>query len=186
MALSTPQTGTRTIWTFDPAHTSVEFRVRHMMISNVRGKFTGVTGTIVEDETNPANTYVEVDIDAASIDTRNEQRDTHLRSADFLDVEKYPTITYKTTNLEFVDEENVKVTGELTLHGVTRPITLEATVNGRGPNPWGQYVAGVSLKGSLNRKDWGLNWNVALETGGVVVGEKVDIEIEIEAIKQQS
>jgi len=186
MALSTPQTATRTTWTFDPAHTSVEFRARHMMISNVRGKFTNVTGTILEDESNPANTYVEVDIDPASIDTRNEQRDTHLRSADFLDVENYPAITYKTTNLEFVDEENVKVTGDLTIRGVTRPITLEASVNGRGPNPWGQYVAGVSLKGSLNRKDWGINFNVALETGGVLVSDKIDIDIEIEAIKQQS
>jgi polyisoprenoid-binding protein YceI len=186
MALSTPQTETRTTWTFDPAHTSVEFRARHMMISNVRGKFTNVTGTILEDESDPRNTYVEVDIDAASIDTRNEQRDQHLRSADFLDVEHYPIITYKTTNLDFEDEENVKVTGELTLHGVTRPITLEATINGRGPNPWGQYVAGISLKGKLNRKDWGLNWNVALETGGVLVGETINIDIEIEAIKQQS
>jgi polyisoprenoid-binding protein YceI len=186
MALSTPQTGTRTIWTFDPAHSSVEFRVRHMMVSNVRGKFTTVTGTIEEDEANLANTYVEVDIDAASIDTRNEQRDAHLRSADFLDVEQYPTITYKTTDLEIVDEENVKVTGDLTIRGITRPIVLEATINGRGTNPWGQEVAGISLKGSLNRNDFGLNWNVALETGGVLVGEKVEIEIEIEAVKQQS
>jgi polyisoprenoid-binding protein YceI len=185
MALSTPQTGTRTTWTFDPAHTEVGFRVRHMMVSNVKGKFTKVTGTILEDESNLANTYVEVDIDAASVDTGNEQRDTHLRSADFLDVENFPTITYKTTSLDFEDEENAKVTGELTVHGVTRPITLEATIGGRGTNPWGQEVAGISLKGKLNRKDWGLGWNVALETGGVVVGETVTIDIEIEAIKQQ-
>jgi polyisoprenoid-binding protein YceI len=184
MALSTPQTGTRTTWTFDPVHTEVGFRVRHMMVSNVKGKFTKVTGTILEDDSNPTNTYVEVDIDAASIDTGNEQRDTHLRSADFLDVENFPTITFKTTNLDFEDEENVKVSGELTIRGTTRPITLNATIGGRGTNPWGQEVAGVSLTGKLNRKDWGLNWNVALETGGVVVGETVTIDIEIEAVKQ--
>jgi polyisoprenoid-binding protein YceI len=184
MAISTPQTETRTVWTFDPTHTEVGFSVKHMMVTTVRGRFTDVKGTINLDENNYANSSVEVEINANSIDTRNEQRDAHLRSADFLDTENYPTITFKSTDIEVLAEDELKVTGDLTVRGVTRPVTLEATVNGRGKSPFGTEVAGISLQGILPRKEYGLNWNVALETGGVLVGEKVKIEIEVEAVKQ--
>lgn len=183
MTSATP-TATRTTWTLDPAHTSVEFSAKHMMVSTVRGKFATVTGTIVEDEANLANSTVEVEIDAASLDTRNDQRDTHLRSADFLDSENFPAITFKSTKIEPISADELKVTGDLTVRGTTRPVTLDATINGRGKSPWGQEVAGISLTGTLNRKDFGLNWNVALETGGVLVSDKIKIDIEVEAIKQ--
>jgi polyisoprenoid-binding protein YceI len=184
MAISTPQTETRTVWAIDPAHTEVGFSAKHMMITTVRGKFTEVTGTIVADESNHANSSVDVEINAASIDTRNEQRDGHLRSADFLDTEHYPTISFKSTGIDVLSADELKVTGDLTIRGVTRPVTLEATINGQGKTPFGTEVAGISLKGEINRKDFGLNWNVALETGGVLVSDKVKIDIEVEAVKQ--
>lgn len=185
MTIPTPtETATQTTWAFDPAHTSVEFKAKHMMVSTVRGKFAGVTGTIIEYPSNLANSTVEVEIDAASLDSHNEQRDAHLRSADFLDVENFPVIVFKSTKIAVLSNDELTVTGDLTIRDVTRPITLDARINGRGRSPWGSEVAGVSLTGSLNRKDFGLNWNVALETGGVLVSDKVSIDIEVEAIKQ--
>jgi polyisoprenoid-binding protein YceI len=180
---ASPQTETRTTWTFDPTHTHVGFKTKHMMVTTVRGQFTGITGTIVGDVTDPTLAEVDVEIDASTIDTRNEQRDAHLRSADFLDVENFPSITFRSTRIERKDEDEYKAYGDLTIHGVTRPVELDVTVNGGGKTPFGTEVIGVSAQTSINRKEFGLNWNVALETGGWLVGDKINIDIDIEAIK---
>jgi polyisoprenoid-binding protein YceI len=174
----------RTVWNFDPAHTSIEFKAKHMMVTTVKGQFRDVTGQIIGDIEDPVNAEIDVEIDAASVDTRNEQRDAHLRSADFLDTERYPTIVYKSTRIERVGHEKFKVYGDLTLHGVTREIDLEGTVNGHGKTPFGTEIVGLSAQGSLNRKDFGLTWNAALETGGWLVGDTLRLDFEIEAIKQ--
>jgi polyisoprenoid-binding protein YceI len=178
------QTQTRTTWQIDPSHSNIEFGVKHMMFTTVKGRFAGVTGSVVLDEANPEQSYVEAEIDATSIDTRAEQRDTHLRSADFFDVEQFPTITFKSTKVEVEGNERGLVTGDLTIKGVTQPVTLEVELNGYGKNPWGMDVAGFTATTKINRKDFGLNWNVALETGGVLVGDQIKIELEIQAVKQ--
>ena len=170
-------------WTIDGSHSLAEFSVKHMMVSTVKGSFQKVSGNITWDETNPAAATVEATIDAASITTRDEKRDGHLFSADFFEIEKYPTITFQSTRVEAKNAENLKVTGNLTLHGVTKEVTLEVEYNGQGKNPWGMTVAGFSAKTSINRKDYGLNWNQVLEAGGVLVGENIDIELEVEALK---
>lgn len=167
----------------DPAHTSVHFSVRHMMVSNVRGEFGKVSGTVRFDPDNPANSTVEATIDASSIATRDEQRDGHLKSADFLDVEKFPTITFQSTKIE-LHSGGAKLTGNLTIHGVTHEITLD--VEGLTPelkDPWGKLRIGASATGKLSRKDFGLNWNAALETGGVLVGDEVKITIDVEVVR---
>lgn len=169
-------------WTIDGSHSLAEFSVKHMMVSTVKGRFQTVTGNITWDETNPANSSVEAVIDATSITTHDEKRDAHLASADFFETEKYPTITFKSTKVEAKTAENFKVSGELTMHGVTREVTLEVEYNGSGKNPWGMTVAGFTAKTSLLRKDYGLNWNVALETGGMLVSDKINITLEIEAV----
>jgi polyisoprenoid-binding protein YceI len=170
-------------WQIDAAHTTVEFQVKHMMFSTVKGRFSGVKGTIVDVADNPTLSSVEVEIDALSLSTGEAQRDGHLKSADFLDVEKYPTITFKSTGIEGT-REDFKVTGYLTLHGVRHSVTLDATYNGQGTNPYGKTVSGFSAETKINRKDWGLNWNVALEAGGVLVSDQVKVVIEIEAVRQ--
>lgn len=167
----------------DPVHSSVHFSVRHMMVSNVRGEFTSVSGNLVFDSENPASSSVEATIEVASINTCDAQRDTHLKSADFLDVDKCPTITFRSTKVA-AHKGGGEVTGELTIHGVTRPITLEV----EGPtaeikDPWGNQRIGASAKTSLSRKDFGLTWNTALETGGVLVGDEVKITIDVEAVR---
>ncbi|MBI4492113.1 MAG: polyisoprenoid-binding protein [Chloroflexi bacterium] len=179
-----PQVGTRTVWQLDTSHTMVEFQVRHMMVTTVRGRFAGVQGTLVLDEANLANSSVEVEIDAASLDTLTEQRNNHLRSADFLDVANYPKITFKSTKVEPLGDDRLIVTGDLTIRSITRPVALDVTNNGRGTSPWGTQVIGFSAETSINRHDFGASWNVALEAGGVLVGEKVRILIEAEAVKQ--
>lgn len=184
MALDTPQTTTRTTWRFDPAHTSVEFKAKHMMVTTVKGRFTQVTGTIVGDIDDPTLAEVDVEIDAGSIDTRNDQRDAHLRSADFLEVEKYPTITFKSTRVERKDEDSYKAIGNLTIHGVTREVEIDVDVNGVGKTPFGTEVVGLEGKTQINRKDFGLTWNVGLEAGGWLVGDEIKVELDIEAIKQ--
>ena len=179
------QTGTTTTtWAFDQAHTEIGFGVKHMMVSTVKGRFTDFEGTIKGDPTNPANAQVEVTINADSIDTRNEQRDGHLKSGDFLDVENHPTITFKSTRVERQNSNIYRVFGDLTIRGTTREIELEASVNGVGKSPYGQDIVGVTVTGLLSRQEWGLTWNVALETGGVLVGDTAKISIELEAIKQ--
>lgn len=173
-----------TTYTIDPAHSTAHFTVRHMMITNVRGSFRKVAGTIGYDSANSAASAVEASIDTASISTNEEQRDTHLRSADFLDAEHFPAITFKSTKVERTGEEELKVTGDLTIHGVARQIALQ--VEGPTPeskDPWGNARIGLSAHTRIKRSDFGLTWNAALETGGVLVGDEIKIEIEVSAIK---
>ena len=173
-------------WQIDPAHSHIQFSVRHMMISTVRGKFNDFQGTIDFDEDNPENTTVHVEIDAASIDTRVEDRDNHLRSADFLYVEKYPTITYESKRIELIDDESARLIGDLTIRGESREVPVEVQLQGIAKSPWGQTVAGFKGTTSFGREDWGLTWNQALETGGILVGNKVTVDIEVELIKQDT
>jgi polyisoprenoid-binding protein YceI len=172
-------------YTIDPAHSTAGFKVRHLMVANVRGEFSKVSGAVVFDAANPANSRVEATIDASSIHTRDEQRDGHLKSPDFLDVEKFPNIQFVSTKVTKVGDGEWKVAGDLTIHGVTKPVTLD--VEGPTPemkDPWGNTKTGVSASTKINRKDFGLVWNVALETGGVLVGEEVQISIEAELTRQ--
>jgi polyisoprenoid-binding protein YceI len=179
------EVGKATVWEIDPKHTLVEFSVRHMMFTTVKGRFTGVRGVIhCVDEADPSQARVEAEIDAASISTGDEQRDAHLRSADFLDTENYPKINFKSTRVHARNEEELRLVGELTVHGTTREVTLETTFNGRGKNPYGQEVAGFSAQTTINRKEFGLTWNAALESGGLLVGNNLEIMIEVQAIRQ--
>jgi polyisoprenoid-binding protein YceI len=174
-----------TTWQLDPAHSLIELSTRHMMFTTVKGRFTAFGGLIRDSHDDPTESSVEVEIDAASINTGDAQRDAHLRSADFLDVEQYPSISFRSTRIEGTREQ-FRLSGDLTIRGVTRPITLEAEFGGTGKNPWGKEVAGFTATGQLNRKDFGLNWNVALETGGLLVSDTVKIALEIQAVKQEA
>ena len=181
----TEQTRTTT-WTLDPTHSLVEFSAKHMMITTVKGRFGAVEGTIVADEANPAASRVEVEIDAASIDTRTEQRDAHLRSADFLDVETYPKLTFRGTRIEggFREPGDTFVLhGDLTIRGTTREVTLDVTFEGTGRDPWGGERASFSAATRIDRRDFGLTWNQALETGGILVGNAITISLEVQAVK---
>jgi polyisoprenoid-binding protein YceI len=172
-------------WQIDPAHTNVEFTVRHMMISNVKGQFQKTSGTITANGTDPASAKIDATIDATSIDTRVDRRDAHLKSPDFLDVAKFPTITFKSTKVEAAGTNKWKVTGDLTIHGVTKPVVLD--VEGTGApihDPMGNTRAGASATTKIRRGDFGLIWNKALEAGGVMVGDEVAISIDLEAIKK--
>jgi polyisoprenoid-binding protein YceI len=170
-------------WNIDTSHSGVHFTVRHMVIAKVRGRFSRWGGTIELDEQNPTASRVSVDIEAASIDTSEEKRDAHLRSADFLDVEKSPRITFSSTRVEPKGEGEVRVTGDLAIHGVTKPITFTVERLGRAKDPWGAERVVFSAAASIDRKDFGLKWNQALEAGGMLVGDRVDITLEIEAVK---
>jgi polyisoprenoid-binding protein YceI len=175
------ETATKTtIWTLDTAHSVVEFSVKHMMFATAKGRFSEFSGQIALDNEQIENSSVTVEIAAASIDTRDEKRDGHLKSADFFDAENHPTLTFTSTKVE-AKGDDLKVTGDLTIRGVTHPVVLEAEFNGKGVNPWGQQVISYSAKTKINRKDFGLNWNAALESGGVLVSDEVKIAIEIEA-----
>jgi polyisoprenoid-binding protein YceI len=169
-----------TVWTIDPAHSVVEFSVKHMMFATVKGRFTDVIGQIRVDEEDVEDSSVDVEIGAASVDTGNERRDADLRSANFFEVDSFPTIRFTSTRV-IREGDALVITGDLFMHGVTRPVTLDGMFNGQGTNPTGQQVASYSATTRLNRKDFGLNWNAALETGGVLVGEEVRIDLEIEA-----
>ena len=177
-------TATGTVWAIDPAHTSVEFAVKHMMVSTVKGRFSDVAGTITGNIDHPAGAQVEVTIAANSIDTRNEQRDAHLRSADFLDAEQYPQITFTSKKIEERNKNSYLVRGDLTIRGTTKEVELEASVNGVGKSPYGTEVVGITASTVLSRQEWGLTWNVALETGGVLVGDALRVNIEVEAVRQ--
>jgi polyisoprenoid-binding protein YceI len=170
-------------WDIDVGHSAIHFWVRHMVISKVHGRFARWSGAIELDEQDLTRSSVKVRIDAGSIDTQVADRDAHLRSADFLDVAKHPEIIFESTRIESVGD-GYRVVGDLRLHGVVREVTLEAEFNGLGKDPWGNERAGFSAKAALDRKDYGLVWNAALETGGVLVGEKVEITIELEAVKK--
>jgi polyisoprenoid-binding protein YceI len=176
-----------TTWKLDPAHTAVEFAVKHMMFTTVRGRFKGVDGTINVDEQNPNASHVEVEIDAASIDTAVGDRDAHLRSADFLDAQTHPRITFRSTRVEGAhrkEGDRFKVTGILTIRGTSQEATLECSFEGLGKDPWGGQRAGFNARTEIDRREWGLKWNQALETGGILVGNSVKIEIEAQAVKQ--
>lgn len=176
-----------TTWKIDPAHTSVEFAVKHMMFTTVRGRFKDVKGTIEADESNPDGSRVEVELGAASIDTGNADRDAHLRSADFLDVETHPTITFRSKRVEGAakkEGDRFKVIGDLTIRGTTMEVTLDCTYEGTGKDPWGGTRAGSRATATIDRREWGLRWNQALETGGILVANEVRIEVEVQAVKQ--
>jgi polyisoprenoid-binding protein YceI len=180
-----PQTSSNiSTWNIDPAHTAAEFKVRHMMIANVKGHFSRVSGVLTLDQSKLANSRVEVTIEAASIETRDGQRDAHLKSADFFDVEKFPTLHFKSTGISIVGEGELSVEGDLTIHGVTRKVGFD--VEGPTPparDPWGNTRVAISASGKINRKDFGLTWNAALETGGILVGEEVTLTLEAEFVK---
>ncbi len=177
-----PATGNKTAWKLDPSHSIVEFSAKHLMITTVKGRITDVQGTIYTDEKNPKNSSVEAILNAASLDTRTDQRDQHLRSADFLDVEKYPEIRFRSTGIQG-NKQSFKLTGDLTIRDVTRPITLDVEFEGETKDPWGGERVGFSATGKIDRRDFGLTWNQALETGGVVVGNDIKISLEVQAVK---
>jgi polyisoprenoid-binding protein YceI len=177
------------IWEIDPAHTTVEFAVKHMMFTTVRGRFKSFTGTIRVNEQNPDKSNAEVAIDAASIDTGVPDRDAHLRSADFLDVENHPGIMFRSTRVDGAHKkegDRFKIAGELEIRGKSMPVSLEATFEGIGKDPWGKQRAGFAARTEIDRREWGLRWNQALETGGVLVGLSVKIEIEAQAVAQEA
>jgi polyisoprenoid-binding protein YceI len=181
--LATPQTSTTT-WNIDPVHSIAEFKVKHMMISNVKGQFPKVTGKLTLDESYLGKSQVEATIEAASIETRDPQRDAHLKSADFLDVEKFPALSFKSTGIRQIRDGELAVEGSLTIHGVTRKVVF--SVEGPTPpakDPWGNTRVAVSATTKINRKDFGLTWNTALETGGILVGDEVTITLDIQFVK---
>jgi polyisoprenoid-binding protein YceI len=184
-AVSAPsQVAPQTQWQIDPAHSAAHFSVRHLMISNVRGEFTKLTGSAQIDPANLAKSTVEVTIEAGSLSTREPQRDEHLRSPDFFDVAKFPTLTFRSKRIESLGPEDFKLTGDLTIHGVTKQATFD--VEGPTPSvkdPWGNVRAGVTASAKINRKDFGLVWNAVTEAGGVVVGDEVKITIDAELIQ---
>jgi len=171
-------------WKIDPAHTVAEFKVKHMMIANVKGTIKGITGDLTEHTTDASLSSIEATLDVSTLNTGEAQRDGHLKSPDFLELEKYPTITFKSTQVERKGEDEYAVTGDLTIHGVTRPVTL--SVEGPTPpqkDPWGNVRIGLEATTKIDRKDFGLIWNTALETGGILVGDTVHITLEAEFIK---
>ncbi|MBV9774719.1 MAG: YceI family protein [Gemmatimonadetes bacterium] len=180
------QTSTTSTWNIDPAHTNVEFSAKHMMITSVKGRFGTVSGTIVIDEANPERSSATAEIDVASIDTRVEQRDAHLRSADFLDVENHPNITFRSTRVEGAAAspgDTFRVVGELTIRGTTREVVLDATYEGRGKDPWGGERVSFSATTKIDRRDFGLTYNQVLETGGFLVSNDLRLSLEVQAVK---
>jgi polyisoprenoid-binding protein YceI len=171
-------------WSIDPVHSEVGFVVRHMMVSKVRGRFRTFSGEIVTGE-NPLDSSVAAEIDLSSIDTGNEQRDNHIRSADFFDIEAHPTMTYRSTGVR-ADGDNFVLDGQLTLKGVTRDVPLKLELNGFGPDAYGGTRAGFTATAEINRRDFGVNWSATMEAGGAVVSDKVTLHLEIEAVLQQS
>lgn len=173
-----------TTWKIDPAHSTAHFVVRHMMITNVRGGFSNIQGTVVWDPANPAATGIDVTIDTTTVNTNEAPRDAHLKSPDFLDVEKFPTMTFRSTRTTANADNEVELTGDLTIHGVTKPVTLKVEgPTAEAKDPWGNTRMGASATTKIKRSDFGLTWNAALETGGILVGEDVKIEIEVSLIK---
>ena len=176
--------GAKTTWKIDAAHTTVELAVRHMMIATVNGHFTAVRGTVTTTGDDPTTAVVDVTIPAASINTRNEQRDAHLRSADFLDAENHPNITFRSTGVERAGGDKLRLDGDLTIRGTTLPLTLDVTIEGRGKDPWGGERSAFSATTKINRQEFGLRWNQALETGGVLVADEVRISVDVELVKE--
>ena len=179
---STPSAPTAITWKIDATHTTIEFSAKHMMFTTVKGRLADVEGSITVNGTTPDSASVQATMKAASIDTRTDQRDQHLRSGDFLNVEKYPEIKFRSTSIEG-DRKEFKLTGDLTIRDVTRPITLDVQFEGQTKDPWGGERAGFSASGKIDRRDFGLTWNQTLEAGGVVVGNEIKIELEVQAVK---
>jgi polyisoprenoid-binding protein YceI len=177
----------KTTYQIDPAHSGAHFSIRHMMISNVRGGFSGVTGTVIYDPENPSETVIDAVIDAATLNTLDAQRDAHVKSPDFLGTDQFPTITFKSTKVESVSGGEMKVLGDLTVKGITKPVELD--VEGPAPegkDPYGRIKTGASATAKIKRSDFGISWNAALETGGIVLGDDLKIELEIQLVKAQS
>jgi polyisoprenoid-binding protein YceI len=172
-----------TTWNFDTSHAEIGFTVRHMMISKVRGRFSRWSGEIQLDEQDLASSSLTVRIDAASIDTNEEKRDAHLRSADFFDVDNHPQLVFVSKKVTDLGEGALRVAGDLTIRGVTREVDVDVQLEGKSKDPWGNQRIGFSAQANINRKDFGLHWNALLETGGVVVGDKVQIGIEVELVR---
>ena len=172
------------IWNIDTVHSAIHFSVRHMVVSKTRGRFAKWSGQIEFDPEHPEKASVKVDIDPASIDTAEPQRDAHLRSADFFEVEKYPQASFRSTSVQELGEGRYEITGDLTVRGVTKSVVLDTVYEGTAKDPWGGERSGFSAGVTINRSDFGLTWNKLIETGGVVVGEKVELQLEIEAVKQ--
>ena len=172
-------------WKIDPNHTQIEFTVKHMMLTKVRGQFESFEGTVNLDPHNPAATTVEGSIDVTSVNTRDANRDAHLRSPDFFDVEKYPKMYFRSTRVERAGRGQYKVYGNLTIKNVTREVVFDVTDEGRGQDPWGNQRLGVSATTKINRKDFGLTWNVALETGGWLVSDEITISAEVQLVQEQ-
>jgi polyisoprenoid-binding protein YceI len=178
-----PEVSTST-WQMDPIHSTAQFKVKHMMISNVKGEFTSVSGTLQLDETDVTKSKLEAFIDATTINTRDPQRDAHLKSADFLDTEKFPVLTFKSTSVSKETNGDLAVKGDLTIHGVTRNVVFDVEApSARQKDPWGNTRIGFSATTQINRKDFGLTWNTVLETGGILVGDDVTITLDVEFVK---
>jgi polyisoprenoid-binding protein YceI len=186
--LAAPSLALGSTWEIDTAHASANFSIRHLMVSNVKGTFGKVTGTINLDDKDITKSTVEATIDVNTLSTANEQRDAHLKSPDFFDVAKFPTMTFKSKKVEKAGEGKLKVTGDLTIHGVTKPVTLDVVGPAKeAKNPFsGAMHSGVSATTKFNRKDFGLTWNKAVESGGVMVGEEVDVSLDLELIKKDA
>jgi len=185
VALAIPAFASASTWSIDPDHSSVGFKVRHLMVSNVKGSFDRHSGTVDIDDKDITKSRVEVTIDTASINTNVQKRDEHLRSADFFDVAKYPTITFASKKVAKAGGDKLRITGDLTLHGVTRQVVLDVEpLSKESKDPWGNIRRGTTASTKVNRKDFGLTWNKELETGGVLVGDEITITLEIEAIKK--
>jgi polyisoprenoid-binding protein YceI len=183
MATTTNPTSLIT-WKLDPAHSSAEFKVKHMMISNVKGSFSGLTGTLTENTADASLSAVEANVPVPTVSTGDPQRDAHLKSADFFDAEKYPEMTFKSTGVQKKGDGEYAVTGDLTLHGVTKAVIFAVEgPSAPGKDPWGNTRIGISANAKINRKDFGLGWNAALETGGILVGEDVQISLEVQFIQ---
>ncbi|HZG87711.1 YceI family protein [Paenibacillus sp.] len=171
-------------WALDPTHSGVDFTIKHMMFSKVRGSFKSFDAAIEADPSDLTTASISFSVDLASVNTNNDDRDNHLRSADFFDVENHPKLTFAATKIEKTGDGEYSVTGDLSLHGVTRSETFQVEFEGEGKDPWGNTKAGFHASGTLNRSDYGLTWNAALEAGGFLVGDEVKVEIEIQAVKQ--
>ena len=170
-------------YTLDLAHTRIGFSARHAMVTKVRGQFNEFTGSVFLDAETPENSKVEITIKAASVDTRNADRDAHLRSNDFFAMEEFPEITFRSTRVEQASENEYYVTGDLTIRATTKPVTVNFQLNGSAVDPWGNFRVGFEGQTTINRKDWGVSFNAAMEAGGVLVSEKVNLEFEVEAVK---
>lgn len=182
-----PSIAAASTWEIDPAHSSAKFTVKHMMITNVTGEFGNVTGTVNLDDKDPSKTTVTASVDTTTINTNQAKRDAHLKSPDFFDVEKYPAMTFASKSVKANGKDKFKVTGDLTLHGVTKPVTLDVeSASTEIKDPWGGTRRGASATTKLNRKDFGLTWNQALETGGVAVSEDVNVTLDLQLVKKDA